>query len=1292
MDVITPHANAIIDPDAGAAPPSTAEAVARLRRLVDDSAGRWRRWTIAEAFGLAVGVPLAYLWLVFLLDNLLHLPAWARVLANLVFLTTTAALVLALVRRWRRLRFTEDQVALAMERHTPGGVQNRLINALQISRETQRSANPNPNGNGSGDRSAAHPSPFGEALVEENYRTLQRAALRPAGESRPALLRVTFAALMVVAGVLFWALQRDRFTNAAARIMLPLASVDPIYRTTLEVEPGDVEIAAAGDVPIRVRIKGEAPGELTVLRVTDGRRTDETVPVVAGRSEVEYTLRGVDRSMTYAVRGGDFTTRFFQITVPRPSALASVRVTYQFPAYTRLPEKTVQSAGGDLEALAGTTVKLVFVLDHPADAAWLVLRARGPIAKTQATGGGSDAGGDAGGASRSVALEKVGPTEFAGQLTFGDDSSYQLETRQANRPADLSPHYALNVLADKAPELQLTGIDVRAGAAPDAVLPLAVDASDDYGLETVGLYARKVSEELAGLSAGAESAGRAATRPTTTLSAEDDGWKPVEVWPAGGALQLHKDVSFAVASLGGAEGDRYELAPRGADADPAKGGALATGPTHTLVIGGDDVALQLLYEQILRTEAALKSLVIAQDAGVAEAAKWIGKLNPASGLRWDDQANLDALAAGVKAMAGEQVKLREASGRAAREMVAQAGNLRISLGMLADSEMVRATRILEAVPGRETPQDKRAAMTDAKATQERTVRSLREIAAQYARFRQDWELANMIPFVKVLADRQRALQETSAKNAALPSGSIDAATRAAAGRRQAKVAQLCGLSRVAFEGLTERVKPDEPILGQGFAAAATSLGASELTGAMTEAAAFAAEGQWAAAAPKQDAAAKALATIYEQLQAAKLEAARQALAAIREKAKSDVASQAELERLRAGHADNAIEGVDESQLKVAEIIHMRDVAAGKRDGQVVVPEDDLYRFDDANSAALQQADSGMRQELKNMSLASTPSGPPKRFPNQSDRQSNNVKPHIQQEFDDLVGDLLEEADILQEKYDTYNINAGFNINEVGDVGKQGGDMNSTAAASATGNQKPPPNDQGGISRQGRMGARAHGMVAGNEGVKRRGRDEVQEGQERVPDQAGTIKQQHSDDEQPDISTGVGGKKVETDDDTTFNTSDKGTFTDDMAERMGKVADKNAIVERQDGRLDPRIADMLRDLGGTQEQVIERLKVIRKELRNLYLPTDAVDEAMKELTANLESLKDRPSGEIFRLQSQALDRLRDALGVFTEYGPGVQPSLPRDQAVRGRVLDEPARQPLPEYEEAVKRYYEALAGE
>jgi hypothetical protein len=222
-----------------------------------------------------------------------------------------------------------------------------------------------------------------------------------------------------------------------------------------------------------------------------------------------------------------------------------------------------------------------------------------------------------------------------------------------------------------------------------------------------------------------------------------------------------------------------------------------------------------------------------------------------------------------------------------------------------------------------------------------------------------------------------------------------------------------------------------------------------------------------------------------------------------------------------------------------------------------------------------------------------------------------------------------------------------------------------------------------------QGARAHGMTVGDESINRRGRDKVQEGQERVADQAGTMKQTKSDDPQKDTSTGVGGKKVE-DNETKFSVADVGKWTDDIAKRMGKPQAKNQIVERQGGRLDPKVAEMLRDLTSRQEQLIERVKTIRKELKNLYLPTDHLDELLANLTANLEALKQRPDPELFRLQVQTLDRLAGTVRVFHAAQANFQPSLPREQVIRGRVLDEPTRLTLPGYEDAVKRYYERLS--
>ena len=126
--------------------------------------------------------------------------------------------------------------------------------------------------------------------------------------------------------------------------------------------------------------------------------------------------------------------------------------------------------------------------------------------------------------------------------------------------------------------------------------------------------------------------------------------------------------------------------------------------------------------------------------------------------------------------------------------------------------------------------------------------------------------------------------------------------------------------------------------------------------------------------------------------------------------------------------------------------------------------------------------------------------------------------------------------------------------------------------------------------------------------------------------------------------------------------------------------------------DPQLAALLRDTESKQQQIIERIKAVRKELKSVYLPTDHLDDLERQITANFDRLKETPDPEVFRLQAEALDRLRGAVRVFRGAGSSVQPSLPRERAVRGRVLDDPARATLPGYEGPVKRYYERLADE
>lgn len=1281
--------------DGAAGDSITKDALEQMQQWVSRGARRWRRLILLEAVSLAVAAPLAYLWLVFILDNRVHLPVWGRWVAILLFLGGLTWLCRRLVRDWKQTRLTDDQVALAIERRTPGGVQNRLINAIQISREPENSSRAN-----ASDLAAR------QAMLRENYHHLSKVRLQQAAQVRPALIRVAVALAMVFFGIGFYAFNQTQFTNAAARIFMPFASLDPIYDTRLVVEPGSVRIASGDDVVVKVRIEGRIPDDLVVLKNTGGERSSVSVPVPQNARVVTYTLPRVTRSLAYAVRGGDFTSSYYDVDVPITTDLRTLGAKLEYPAYTKLPPRDVEAFGGDLDALIKTKASMRFTFNQDVDEAVMILERVAGIsgaAEGTKTVPASDTPGTPGvnGVYERIALDKSSSNQFTGQIVFEDVVGYRLETRRGSNTPETSRAYSLRVTADVEPTLDLTGLDQHREATVDAILPLSVSGRDDFGLREVALFYRAVraAKPASQVASTEPSDTQTVEPPEQPASAQPAGteagrpqWEPLQAWAVPNeAASFNTDYSLTVASLNVVEGEVAEIVLRGRDTYPQRDGVWTDGPSFKFLVGGKEALLQLTYEQILRSEAELQALIETQTVAMRSAEEWTRKFDPASGLRWDDQKNLQTLATAMKQQAAAQAALRQQAAEIARAMSEQSGNLRISIAMLADTEFVRAIRIFEQVPSRDTIQGKRSALADARLTQERAIRSLTEILEGYVQFRRDWELANMTSFTKMLADRQASMASNTRTLAGLPGDAAGQRQAQAGARRQAKIAELTTLAHKAFADMSTRKDVVGDMLAAAFTKAATDLASAELAATYQRAGQYTSEARWTDAADQQDAAAKTLAAVYLDLRKAQTEAAQQAMADLNQFKESDLEAQKDIGQLRAGSSENLID-IDPEQLKIEEIVHMQAAAKREREKQQskVADGGSDYMFEESMKSLLQQADTGKRQEFANLSLAKKPGGAMS-FPNSSDREGNRVKPHIQDEFEDLVGDLLEEAEELKNDYDTYNLNAAFNINEAGDVSKQGGDLNSTAAAAATGNQKPPPNDFGGVSRTGRQGARAHGMVAGDESINRRGMDEAMEGQDEVPDQPGVMKETKSDDPQKDTSTGVGGKQVG-DEQNSFNTGDTGEFDESMVDRMRDPKPVNQIVERAGKPIDPRVADALRDLDSKQEQVIERIKAVRKELRNLYLPTEDLDDAIDQLSANLEKLKEQPSAEVFRSQIETLDKLKSSVVVFNRASSAFQPSIQRDQTVKGAILDEPAWQTIPGYEDAVSRYYQILAGQ
>lgn len=1230
--------------------PVTSKMIDDLRAVVEHGRRHWKAMILLEATGFVFSVSLGYLWLVILLDDALHLGVWGRVLANILLLAGVAALARHLFRSWRRTRLTEDQVALAIEDRTQGGLQNRLINAIQLSRESKSLG-----------------APTSRAVVEENYSYLHRTHLEQSRQSRPAMICMGMALLLALGGLALWTWGGERFMRSATRVLLPLADVAPVYRTRITVTPGDMRASIGDSVDVTISVEGSVPYTLMILTRKNEQQSSRRVQVPPGSRHVSITFDSLQNSLSYAVRGGDFVTRFYRIDVTKPVEIERATATYRYPSYTRLFERRVDSATGDFEALLDTKANLIFTFNQSIKEVFMLLAGAEPALDSVEVNTSS-----ATAPIQRVALAKRGPNTFTGEVAFRDVTGYTLECTTARGEIMSTARARLRVLPDRSPQLSLIGLADKANVATDAVLPVTLHAQDDIGLTEVGLFYRLAShlDDL--------------------LVSDANQWVGLKTWAVSPSTQDFSGEHFvALGAVDAADGASIHVAVRACDTDPGKQGRWTTGSHHTLTLSSPGGELHLVYEQILRTEDEMRKLMAAHEDLVDAAAKWLAKLDFSSGLRWDDRENIDALAKAMGEQAARQSQLRDGGTRLARAMAVEAGEtLRISIGMLSDTEMVRSIRILEKVARRETPQEMRIALSDARLTQQRIVRSLGVIIRKHAEFRMNWELSHMVGYTEALARRQKRMADSSVSYASLKDAE-SVLNRKTITVRQMKLVQLSDLAQTAFAGLASRAPEVGELLAAAYQSATEAYAAQDLKPAMKEAAGLLEAGRWNAAAPHQYAAGSALEAICRDLRRAQTLAAREALAALQELALTSVEAQRELEALELGTDENLIESLE--GLDLSEVVHYQALVEElKRKHELDTDKAvEDYMFED-DLLAWVTTPNNVKVDVNTLKLGEKPTGDGASYPNSTDRDANATPTSIQEQFEDLVGDLLQEADDLREDYETYNINTAWGCADAGVVGKSAGDINGTGATSTTGNMKPPTMNVGGASRSGRLGARAHGLVVGDEYANRRGRDEAQEGQQNVADQAGKMHETLSSDPQVDTSTGSGGKAVKSEQ-TAFSVKDAGEWQDKTVDKMGAPQRANQIVERKGKPLDARIAEMMYDLEGSQEQVIERIKAIQKELDRLYLPTDHLDEIMAQLKANLDQLGALPDMDIFRQQFELLDKLRSTVVVFDSPASDYEQSVRREQVIRSRILDEPPAPPIPGYEDTVSRYYEKLSG-
>src|SRR5579871_1806535 len=163
-------------------------------------------------------------------------------------------------------------------------------------------------------------------------------------------------------------------------------------------------------------------------------------------------------------------SRFEGAAVSAAPLVGDVRVTYDYPAYTGLPPRTVEGSTGDIAAVKGTRVRIETHPLRPARRALLLLGQSGEAGEI-----GAALSGD----------------RLTAELTLNEDGSYRFWLEPAfGRPIREERSHRLTAEADAPPRVEILGPADRLELASPRPIEIGYSASDDFGLGAVELVYR----------------------------------------------------------------------------------------------------------------------------------------------------------------------------------------------------------------------------------------------------------------------------------------------------------------------------------------------------------------------------------------------------------------------------------------------------------------------------------------------------------------------------------------------------------------------------------------------------------------------------------------------------------------------------------------------------------------------------------------------------------------------------------------------------------------------------------
>ncbi|HEX8150484.1 MAG TPA: DUF4175 family protein [Pyrinomonadaceae bacterium] len=274
------------------------------------------------------------------------------------------------------------------------------------------------------------------------------------------------ASLLLFAGVLKWGPRG--VSEGVAQLVAPSGLAAEADARAVKVKPGTARVPKGSDQEIKAALAGFESEAASLFTRAAGAGDDawqgRAMEQAKARGEFELSLTNVQESAEYFVESEGVRSEVFKLTVVDLPFVKQLDLVLNFPAFSRLPAKTVED-GGDVAALKGTVVTVTARLSGKARAARIVF----------ADG-------------RKAEMKADGP-DFVGALTVAGDTSYFVELTSVDGEVYRgSNEYDVTALEDAPPTVSFErpGRDTKATNLEEVFTQAR--AEDDFGVASIELY------------------------------------------------------------------------------------------------------------------------------------------------------------------------------------------------------------------------------------------------------------------------------------------------------------------------------------------------------------------------------------------------------------------------------------------------------------------------------------------------------------------------------------------------------------------------------------------------------------------------------------------------------------------------------------------------------------------------------------------------------------------------------------------------------------------------------------